>query len=157
MVFARSCNKLKNNISTTTVLKRDSMVTNLERLQRIMLLYPLVTWYCKITWQMKTILSPLPRYVRSPNLVEWRLTVSVLYPSFYSTLWSRGLPKLYDKLKKYLHYHDAYDHQIQQGCHLPWGGSTHKVTWPLDHETNQNHYISTTLVVVWLTIRGSHP
>ena len=87
-IMSRSRYELKQYISTTTMsmaTKHGRMVTNFMRLLLIMLLYPLIMWFCQITWQTKTI---------------------------------------------YLHYHDTYDHQTQQGCELPWGGSTHKVRGP---------------------------
>ena len=35
-------------------------------------------WSCKITWQTKIIITPLPEWLWSPNLVGWWLTLSTL-------------------------------------------------------------------------------
>ena len=66
---------------------------------------------------------------------------------------SRGLVRLREKFKMlYLHYHNAYEHQIWQGGDLPWGAPTYKVIWPFDHMVLQdyvtcwNHYIPTITV-----------
>ena len=129
------------------------MVTNLERLQQIMLLYPLVTWSCEITWQTKIITSPLPQYLWPPNLAEWWLTFRSSYPWCYYTLWSHGLVSSRDKLKQlYLDYHSAYGHQTWQDDVKPWAASTYNVTLPFSHMalqdqvTNWKHNISTNTV-----------
>ena len=61
-------------IHTTTeyrVTKFFKIVIYLEQLLCIKLLDPLITWFCKITWQTKTIVSTLPQCPWSPNLLEW--------------------------------------------------------------------------------------
>ena len=82
-------------------------------------------------------------------------------------MWSR---KSQDKLKSlYLRYHSAYGHQTRQAADLPCGASMDNI--PLfrhvvlrDHETNWNHYISTTtnlwlqnLAGWWLTLTAFYP
>ena len=58
------------------------------------------------------------------------------------------------QLKTYLHYHNAYGHQIWQGGDLAWGAPTHKVTRTFyhaifrNHVANENHFLSTTRVPV---------
>ena len=77
--LAKSLDKLKPFYSTATVpmaTKPGRMVTNLEQLLPIMLLYPFVTWSCEITWLVKTIISPLTKCLWPPNLVGWWLTLS---------------------------------------------------------------------------------
>ena len=46
------------------------------------------------------------------------------------SIWSLPLQQL---KTLYLHYHNAYGHQIWQGGDLPWGAPIHKITWPFDH------------------------
>ena len=62
--------------------------------------YPLITFSCKILWQTKTIISPLPRCIWAPNLAMWR------------GLQSRGFVRLRDKLNVlYLHLQKTYGHR----------------------------------------------
>ena len=56
-----------------------------------------------------------------------------LPPMEWHDLWSRSFAKPRYKLKTNLHYHSAYRHQTWQDGDLPWGVSSHQVTWPLDH------------------------
>ena len=60
--------------STTTML----MATKLgrvglynEELPSIIPKGPLITWFCKFTWKTRSIISPLPQSLLSPNLVRW--------------------------------------------------------------------------------------
>ena len=57
---------------------------------------PLITWFYEITWQTKTIISPLPQNLWPPNLTGWWLTLRGSYPWCYSTLWSRGFVRSRD-------------------------------------------------------------
>ena len=53
---------------------------------------------------------------------------SITYPSSYMTLWCCVFARSRDKLKpSFLHYHNAYGHQIWQDGDLPWGAPIHKV------------------------------
>ena len=55
----------------------------------------------------------------------------VLLPIKSHPLCSRGLPKQGDILKQlYLHYHNAYGHQLWQTGDLPWGLPNHRAAWP---------------------------
>ena len=58
--------------------KHYRMVTNLEGLLPMVLLDPLITWSCGITWQTKTIF-PLPQCLWPQNLIRWWLSSSVFY------------------------------------------------------------------------------
>ena len=51
--------------------KLDRMVTYLERFLTIMSFITLITWSCEITWETKTIISPLAKCLWPPNLVGW--------------------------------------------------------------------------------------
>ena len=58
-------------ISTTTMPIANQLgriMTILERLLPIMLLYALVTPFCETTWQSKNIISALPQCLWPPNL-----------------------------------------------------------------------------------------
>ena len=44
-----------------------------------------------------------------------------------------------DKLKLYLHYHSAYDHQTGQDGNLPWWAPAHKVTRPFNQVVLLDH------------------
>ena len=117
----------------TTKLGR--MVTYFEGLLTIRSLIPLITWCCKVTWQTKTIISPIPQCLWPPNLLGWWLTLSCSDPQSYSTLWSHDSAKSRDKQKlSYIHYYKAYNHQTwQNGDHLPWGAPIVIATWPFNH------------------------
>ena len=60
------------------------MVTNIERLLPIILLYPLVTWSCKITWQTKNIsTTTVPMSTKVGRMVtnlKRPLPIMLLYP-----------------------------------------------------------------------------
>ena len=64
-------------MSMATKLGR--MVTYLECLPPIKVLIPLVTWSCKISWQTKTIIYPLPQCLWPPDLPVWWLTLRGSY------------------------------------------------------------------------------
>ena len=108
-------------ISTTTVFmatKHGRMVT-LEKLLLIKLYDRLIMWSCKITWQTKTSISPLPQYLR-PFL---RLTLRGSFPLRKIALKLRCLARSRNKLKTCLHYHNAYEQQT-------FGGWWHTVRSP---------------------------
>ena len=56
--------------------KPDRMITYLDEFLPIKLHHPLITWSCNITWQTKTILSPLAQSLWPPNLLGWWYTLS---------------------------------------------------------------------------------
>ena len=51
-------------------------------------------------------------------------------------MWSGGSC---DKLKTYLHYHNAYDHKTYQGGDIQRGSSTHKFAWPFNEVVMWGH------------------
>ena len=79
--LVRSHGKLDHYIFTTTVpmvTKLGKTVTYLDKLLLIKLHDPLITWPCKIMWQPKIIISPLPQYLWPPNLTSWWLAIKGL-------------------------------------------------------------------------------
>ena len=71
-----------NYISTTTlpmIFKLAKLVTCHEGLLPIFLLHHLVTWSCKIMWETKTIMPPLPQYLWPQNLAGWWLILIDFY------------------------------------------------------------------------------
>ena len=92
---------------------------------------PLTLWSCKIMWQMKTIISPLPQCLWLPNLVGWWLNLRGSYPSSHMTLWSCGLMRSHDKLETCLHYHNSYGYQTWWDGGIQCGASTSKLHDPL--------------------------
>ena len=85
-----------NYISPTIMpiaTKLDRMMTYLRRLPPIKLFNPLVTWsFYKITWQAKTIISPLSQCLRSTNLASWWLTLRGSSPYGHMILNQEVLP-----------------------------------------------------------------
>ena len=84
--------------------KLGSMVTYLEGNLTIKLYYALITWSCKVTWQTKIIISPLPECLwlttrRDNNLLRWAPTYKVTWPFDYMVLWDHvtNLKSLYLK------------------------------------------------------------
>ena len=73
---------------------------------------------------------------------------------------SRGIARLFDKLKRYFHFHNAYGHQTWQ--------MIHNVTWSFNHAVLRDHIRNVIsplpqclkppdLAVWWLRVRGFHP
>ena len=112
-------------------IKLGRMMTNLEGLLPMMLLYSLITWSCEITWQSKVINMSTTtvrietKFGRMVTNIQRFLPIMLLY---FLVTWSCEIG---DKIKTCQHYHHACDHLDWQGFDLPWGGSIHKVTWPL--------------------------
>ena len=120
-------------VSTTTVPMATnfySIVTNFEQLLAMFLhplVYPLVTWSCKIIWQIKNIFSLLPQCLWPPQCLwltlhqtgQGWLTMRGFCPQSHMNLESHV-----KKQKTYLDYHNAYGHKTLQEA------SIHNVTWP---------------------------
>ena len=69
-------------ISTTTAsmaTKLPRMVMYLDRLLIITSSKALIMWYCKFTWQTKTIISLLEECLWQPNLAKWWLPLMGFY------------------------------------------------------------------------------
>ena len=95
---------------------------------------PRIMWCCEITWQTKTIISPLPQYLW-PHLYfhndygcqNWQGDNLPWEPSIHVVTWS--LIKWFCEIKWktkniIIHYHNTYGYQIQQG-----GEIVGKVIW----------------------------
>ena len=59
--------------------KLDRMLIYIQQLLTKKLLDPLVPWSSKITWQTKTIISPVLQCLWPRNLAGWRLTLRGFY------------------------------------------------------------------------------
>ena len=103
-------------ISITKVImvtKPGKMATDLDGLRSIKLHEYLIMWSYRSTWQTKTVIFLLPRYLWPPNLAEWSLTLRDSKPWSHIMLWSRRFERSRDKQKPfYLYYQSALDHQI---------------------------------------------
>ena len=78
----RSRDKLKTTISPltlSTATTLDRIMTYLERLQAKKSHGPLVIWSCKMTWQIKIIISPQPQCLWPRNLSWWWLSLRGSY------------------------------------------------------------------------------
>ena len=96
---------------------------------------PLITWFCEIKWQIKTIISPLPQYLWTPNVIRWWINFSGSYPQSYLIFQSLSIVRSRDKLKSfYLHY--------QSACCQQTGRVVTFIDWLL---TAKSHYS----VVAW--------
>ena len=61
------------------------------------------------------------------------------HPGSQMILWSCCLVRFSEKLKTYLHYHNAHGRQSWHDGDLIWRASTHKVTWLLIHMVSWVH------------------
>ena len=127
-------------ITVPMATKLGRMMTDFEGILPIKSNDPLVTWLSEITWQTKTIISPLPQCLCPPNLVESRLIMRGFNPRSHMTLWLSGLARSRDKLTLlYLHYHNTYENQTWQGGDLPWEALTRKVKLSFSHVVFWDH------------------
>ena len=81
-MLGKSCEKLKLIISSTTtsmVTKLGRMVACFDCLLSIKSNDHVITWFCKIMWQIKNI-SLLPKHLWLQNLTGWGFTLSGFYP-----------------------------------------------------------------------------
>ena len=67
------------NATVPMATKLDRMSKHLEGLLTIKSFISLITWSCKVTWQIKTIIYPLPECLWLPNVTEWWLTLMGSY------------------------------------------------------------------------------
>ena len=128
--------------------KLGRMVACLDRFLTIMSSSILVTWYCKIMWQNKKIISPIPQCIWPPNLTLWWLT---LISSYTQITWQTeatiyplpqclrlpyfGRVAIYKKerslivlqLRNFVRSRDN-NHQTWQRGNLLWGVSSYKFT-----------------------------
>ena len=74
VITSRSRDNWQHYVSTIRVpmaTKLCRMVMYLDELLLIKSHDPFITWSCKITWQTKIIISPLPQCLWPPNLARW--------------------------------------------------------------------------------------
>ena len=61
--------------------------------------YPLITWLREVTWQIKSLISPIPHNLWPPNIKGLWLMMTRTHPWCYLTFWPCGHVKSCDKLK----------------------------------------------------------
>ena len=112
------------------------------------------TWSCKVSWQSKTIISPLPQLLWLPNLADWWFTLRSSYQFIDMTFYSRGLVKSRGKLKTlYLCYHKLgkvltnHEELSFKKFHDP------STTWFCEVTGQIKYYMAW----LWPTMRGLHP
>ena len=130
----------KHYISTTTiamVTKLGRVVTYHEDLPHIKLHDSSLSWLYEVTWQIKSIISPLSQCLWLQNLSGWWNIARSSQPSICMTPQWAGLVRSCNKLSElYLHLEKTQAHQTNPGADLPWETPTLKVTWPLDYLIN---------------------
>ena len=80
--FARSRDKLRLlylHYHSAIATKLGVLITYLDGLLPIKSLDPLIVWSCQITWQTKSIISPIPQCLWPPNLAGWYLILRGSY------------------------------------------------------------------------------
>ena len=101
--------------------KLGKMVTYLDRLLPVKSHDVLITWFWKITWQPKIIISLLPQCLWRPNLTSWWFAMRGFYWYCFSILCSRDLARSHNRLKSlYFNYLNIYSHKTRQDTDLPW-------------------------------------
>ena len=112
----------------------------------------LITWSCKVTWNIRFVISLLQKGLWSPNLARWWRLSRSFRPESYTTLWTRA--HVLHKLKTYLHYRNVSGYQTWLGCYIQRRASIHKVSRPFCQVVFQGHvknyicYISTTTMTM---------
>ena len=116
------------------VTKFGRMKTYLEGLLPMKSQDAFIRWSCKITWQTKIIISPIPLCLWPHNLAGCWLTLSGSHPSPYSTLWWNGLASSRDNLTStYVIYQSPCSGYTWENGKLPWGATTLKIRWLFNH------------------------
>ena len=129
--------------------------------QPMKLLIPLVTWYYKISWQIKMIIHPLQQYLWILNLASYLSVVIapvpfLLYPHTLS-LWTQGHVNLYfNQHAIFPEYCFDLWNRFEWSKYILFIFPKQYSYFPIpvtaiwkalfDHVTNWNHYISTTTV-----------
>ena len=122
------------------VTKRDRMETNLEGLLPVKSQDPLITWSCNITWQTKTITSPLP-VPTITKLTRIVTNLEGLLPIMFLDLLVMWSCKITWQTKTII--------SLRTGCLMTTklgigvtcyeGVQSIKVTWPFDHIFFHDH------------------
>ena len=126
----------KKHISTTAMpmaTKRGRVATDHEGLPPMKSHYPLITWFCEITWQTETLISLLSLCLWPPNFRWWAYAHKVTW------YWSRGLGRLHDKLKNFFPLPEPLWPLNLGDVDLSCWAPTHKVTWRFDQGVLQDH------------------
>ena len=109
--------------STTMAIKLGNVVTYLEGLLFEKLNYPLITWFCEITWQIKNT-SILLQCVKSTNVPAWP-------PIKSYDLWNKRLRRVAWQIK-YQISPLAEDLSVQMEARW-WEAPNVNDTWAFDH------------------------
>ena len=67
--------------------KLGRVVTYDEETSPIMSDDPLIMWSCEVTWQIETLISPLPKDLWLPNMADWEQMVKGTLLSSPQILW----------------------------------------------------------------------
>ena len=166
-------------VSTTTVPMATnfySIVTNFEQLLAMFLhplVYPLVTWSCKIIWQIKNIFSLLPQCLWPPQCLwltlhqtgQGWLTMRGFCPQSHMNLESGDLTwknkkhisttimPMAIKLCWRLLFITSHDHILRRSCKIAW--QTKIIVYPLSQCLRL--LCICTSDKWWLTMRSFHP
>ena len=104
---------------------------------------------CEITWQIKTIISPLPQFLWPLSMAAWQLTWMGSYPYSHMNLWFLWSWKIRWQTKTIIYPLPQYIWPPNLAdWRLTLMGSYQIVTWPLirwsyvDHATVWKIYIS---------------
>ena len=86
-----SCPSATKNMSPLPPTKLGWVVTYQEGLPPIKSHDPLIIWFCKIIWQTKIIITPLPKWLWSPDFAgSWLALMGsckVTWPFYHMFLW----------------------------------------------------------------------
>ena len=120
--------------------KHRRLMTYGERNPPIELYYPQTTWWCVVTWQIKSITYPHWHGLWPWNVASWWLMVRWTLPWSHMFLWLPGHRRSNDKLKtNYFFVQNTYGHQTLQDGNA-WQGEAHnKVAqiWSRNHKRSR--------------------
>ena len=118
--YARLRGKLKTFISITTILvaaKLGKLGIYNEALPSINPHNPLVSWYCKVTWNIRSVIALLQQGLWPSNLVRWWLTVRNVHQRSYKILWICGQ----------VYAHQTWKGWVEEFLSITWEGPL--ITW----------------------------
>ena len=83
-------------------------------------------------WQIRNVLSRLPRDLLPTNFAEWRLTVTGSHPLSHITIFSHVHVSSRNKSKMlYTLFHKSFGLQTFMYQGLGWGAPAYKIIWSL--------------------------
>ena len=126
--------------SRSMTIKHGGLVTYGERNPSMESLDPLTTWWCVVTWQIKSVIYSLWQGLCPWNLASWWLVVRWTHSWSHMAVWPPGHMRSPDKLKtKYFLLQKTYGHKTLQGTDVWWSKVHNEVAqlWSYDRKRSR--------------------